>query len=264
MEIVDALTVIARPGWQQLELTVEATGDRVFASSIIESKGQWIEERADLGLDPVDVRAALDEALGDLVKSSSKKIATLSIERDGDRKCHLAAKDQADAVLFECTLDERHSNHRVFTEALYSAALAAAARIDAQQQWLASQALGHDDWEYDSRYAQLVLKKGVLPWRSFSAQMIATWAKESETLLWAWANQDLAPPSTELSRRMHAQPPSEPGLGVLGRAHIPADEGFASAMARLATARSDADAVYPAVYENGVIYLAIYKDRSGA
>ena len=129
MEIVDALTVLARPGWQRLELAVEhaldTSGARVFASSIIETAGQWIEQRADLGLDPVDVRAALDEALGDLVQSSGATIASLSIERDGDRRSHLAAKDRADVILFECALDEKHVDHRVFTEALYAAALGA-------------------------------------------------------------------------------------------------------------------------------------------
>lgn len=259
MEIIDALTVLARPGWQQLSITVERVPERVFASSIVESAGQWKDLRADLSLDPAEVRASLDEALSDLCKLSATEVTHLSIVRDGDKSACLTAKSANDETLFECSLDERHVPHRVFTEALFEAALSAAARIDRQQQWLAEQALGHDDWEYDGRYAKLVLKKGVLPWRSFSAQVVGSWAKESETLLWAWANRELPPAATVLSRKLREQPALEPGLGVLRRAHIPSDEGFASALARIATARSDANAVYPAVYENGVIYLAIYK-----
>jgi hypothetical protein len=261
MEIVDALTVLGRPGWQQIELTIERTAERTFVSQLVETRGDWHAQRADLGLDPVEVRASLDEAVTDLLKIRTDFVTVLRVDRasQDESEVLLSALDATGSELFACALDARMLEHRVFTEALFATALAAADKIDAQQRWLAVEALGHDDWEYDSRYAHLVLKKGVLPWRSFSAQVVGSWAKEGETFLWAWANQELPPAATVLSRAVKQQSLSDKGLGVLRRAHIPADEAFASALSRLATARSDAACVYPAVHEQGVIYLAIHR-----
>jgi hypothetical protein len=94
----------------------------------------------------------------------------------------------------------------------------------------------------------------------YRAQVVGSWARESETLLWAWANEEMPETCRALSRAAREGAKSEPGLGALRRPHLPADEPFAFALAQLAAARQGARGVYPAAHEQGVIYLAILRD----
>jgi hypothetical protein len=261
MEIVDALTVIATPGWTSLALSIGRREGRPYAHSIVANERTSSAPRAELGLDLGEVRAALDEALSDVDQAlGARGVASeMHVTRDGDHRAAVALLSEDKRLLAESVLDERHLPHRVYTEALYAAAREASA-IDAGQKRLADEAQGHDDWEYDAKTARLELKKGVLPWRSYRAQVVGTWAKESETFLWAWANQELPETSTDLAKRARQSALAEPGLGALRRPHLPADEPFASALARLAAARAGARGVYPAAYDHGVIYLAVVAD----
>ncbi len=261
MEIVDALTVIATPGWTTVTLAVDHRGDQPYAHSIVATERGTPPPRAELGLDAGEVRAALDEALADAERALGNPgaLREVRVQREGDLHATVTLLGPGPRIFDERTLDERALPHRVYTEALFSAALAASA-LDAGQRALSEEAQGHDDWEYDARSARLELRKGVLPWRSYRAQVVGTWAKESETLLWAWANEEIPDTAKALSRAAREGALRDPGLGALRRPHLPADEPFASALARLAAARAGARAVYPAVYDHGVIYLALTPD----
>ncbi|MDP3274761.1 MAG: hypothetical protein Q8Q09_06155 [Deltaproteobacteria bacterium] len=260
LELIDALTVIATPGWTAVELSLALREDRPFAASLVSEGSEEGLARAAMGLDPGDVRAALDEAIAELAEQVCARPVTLArvrVERTGDEYAHVEAWDTRGVSCLVCAIDGRHLPTRVYTEALYAQGLEAAERMDAGQRALAAQAQGHDDWEYDARTTQLSLKKGVLPWRTYEAQVLGSWARESETLLWAWANEELPPTCAALARSVREGTRTEPGLGALRRPHLPADEPFAMALARIAAARTGASAVYPAVYEAGVLYLAI-------
>jgi hypothetical protein len=263
LEILDALVVIATPGWTDVEVNVDRRDDKPYAFSIVARASSASAGRVDLGLDLGEVRAALDEALLDVDRelASEGRVKALRVTRDGDDRATLRFFAANEALIAEVAIDEALYPYRVYTEALYEAALGARV-IDEGQRELVNEAQGHDDWEYESRTAELLLKKGVLPWRVYRAQVIATWAKESETLLWAWANNDLPETAKAMARRVLEGTRNQPGLGALRRPHLPADEPFASALARLAAARAGAWAVYPAAYENGVIYLAVMKEGS--
>lgn len=266
LEILDALVVIATPGWTELEVTVDRRSDdptKAYAFAIVARSVQERGPRAELGLDLGEVRAALDEALSDLDAElgSDKRVRAVIVRRTGDDRASLQFLASDGALLAEVVIDEGLYPYRVYTEALYEAAFGARS-IDDGQRELVTEAQGHDDWEYESRTSELLLKKGVLPWRVYRAQVIATWAKESETLLWAWANDELPETAKALARRVLEGTRNQPGLGALRRPHLPADEPFASALARLAAARAGAWAVYSAVYENGVIYLAVQREGS--
>ncbi|MFO0562041.1 MAG: hypothetical protein U0269_28770 [Polyangiales bacterium] len=263
LEILDALVVIATPGWTDVEVTVDRRDDKPYAFSIVARASGASGGRVDLGLDLGEVRAALDEALLDVDRelASEGRVKALRVTRDGDDRATLRFFAANEAPIAEVVIDEALYPYRVYTEALYEAAFGARV-IDEGQRELVTEAQGHDDWEYESRTAELLLKKGVLPWRVYRAQVIATWAKESETLLWAWANNDLPETAKAMARRVLEGTRNQPGLGALRRPHLPADEPFASALARLAAARAGAWAVYPAAYENGVIYLAVMKEGS--
>lgn len=261
LEILDTLVVIATPGWTELSVTIDRREGKAYAHSVVALEKQRRDARPELGLDLGEVRAALDEALGELDALLGRtELASLALHRSSDEHVVVAALASDGRILVEQTLDERFYPYRVYTEALFDAALAAAT-IDEGQRALSAEAQGHDDWEYDARTLELQLKKGVLPWRVYRAQVIATWAKESETLLWAWANEELPERSKSLSIAARDSTKSNAGLGALRRPHLPADEPFASALARLAAARVGAWAVYPAVYESGVIYLGVLRDR---
>lgn len=263
LEILDALVVIATPGWTDVEVTVDRRDDKPYAFSIVARASSASAGRVDLGLDLGEVRAALDEALIDVERElgGQARLSSLRVTRDGDDRATLRLFAANEAPITEVVIDESLYPYRVYTEALYEAAFGARV-IDEGQRELVTEAQGHDDWEYESRTAELLLKKGVLPWRVYRAQVIATWAKESETLLWAWANNDLPETAKAMARRVLEGTRNQPGLGALRRPHLPADEPFASALARLAAARAGAWAVYPAAYENGVIYLAVMKEGS--
>ncbi len=258
MEIVDALTVIATPGWTAVTLAVEHRAARPHAHSIVATERAPTAPRAELGLDAGEVRAALDEALADAERLVGEPgcLREVRVSRDGDLQATVTLLGEGPRLLAEQTLDERALPHRVYTEALFSAALAARS-LDEGQRALSEEAQGHDDWEYDARSARLELRKGVLPWRSYRAQVVGTWARESETFLWAWGNEEIPDTAKALARAAREGAAREPGLGALRRPHLPADEPFASALARLAAARAGARAVYPAVYDHGVIYLAL-------
>lgn len=261
LEILDALVVIATPGWIEVEVTVGQREGKSFAHSIVATERASREARAELGLDLGEVRAALDEALSELRAALGERpIATVIVRREGDARATVTALSSEPRILHEQTIDERLYPYRVYTEALFDAAREAST-IDAGQRALSSEAAGHDDWEYDGRTLELQLKKGVLPWRIYRAQVVATWARESETLLWGWANDELPERTKTLASAARESTRSSPGLGALRRPHLPADEPFASALARLAAARAGAWAVYPASYESGVIYLGILRDR---
>jgi len=261
LEILDALVVIATPGWTEVEVTVDRREGKPYAFSIVARATSAHSGRVELGLDLGEVRAALDEALSDLDRelAGAATVTALRVIRDGDDRATLRFLSANEALIAEVVIDESLYPYRVYTEALYEAAFGARV-IDEGQRELVSEAQGHDDWEYESRTAELLLKKGVLPWRVYRAQVIATWAKESETLLWAWANNELPETAKAMARRVLEGTRNQPGLGALRRPHLPADEPFASALARLAAARAGAWAVYPAAYENGVIYLAVMKE----
>ncbi len=261
LEILDALVVIATPGWTEVEVTVDRRDDKAFAHSIVAHALTSVAARAELGLDLGEVRAALDEALSELAREAGPSLRALIVVRDGDERAVLSLHAADGAVIDEVPVGDALYPYRVYTEALYEAAYGARS-IDEGQRALVAEAQGHDDWEFESRTAELALKKGVLPWRVYRAQVIATWAKESETLLWAWANDELPETAKAMARRVLDGTRNQPGLGALRRPHLPADEPFASALARLAAARAGARAVYPAAYENGVIYLAILRDES--
>jgi hypothetical protein len=263
LEILDALVVLATPGWTDVEVTVARRDDKPYAHSIVVRRANASCKHVDLGLDPGEVRAALDEALCDVDRATVNKgrVTILRVSRDGDERATLRLFAENEKPIAERVVDETLYPYRVYTEALYEAAFAARV-IDEGQRELAAEAMGHDDWEYESRTAELLLKKGVLPWRVYHAQVIATWAKQSETLLWAWANDELPETAKAMARRVRQDARHQPGLGALRRSYLPADEPFASALARLAAARAGAWAVYPAPYEHGVIYLAIVKEGS--
>lgn len=260
LEILDTLVVIATPGWTELSVTIERRDGAPYAHSIVAREKSPRGPRAELGLDLGEVRASLDAAIAELdVALGRGALASLALHRSSDEHVVVASLASDGRMLSEQTVDERLYPYRVYTEALFDAALAAS-KIDDGQRALSAEAQGHDDWEYDARSLELQLKKGVLPWRVYRAQVIATWAKESETLLWAWANEELPERSKSLSIAARDSTRSHAGLGALRRPHLPADESFASALARLAAARVAAWAVYPAVYESGVIYLGILRD----
>jgi hypothetical protein len=261
LEILDALVVIATPGWTEVEVTVDRRDDKAFAHSIVARSLTTVAARPELGLDLGEVRAALDEALSELAREAGPSLRALVVVRDGDERAVLSLCAADGAVIDEVPVGDGLYPYRVYTEALYEAAYGARS-IDEGQRALVAEAQGHDDWEFESRTAELALKKGVLPWRVYRAQVIATWAKESETLLWAWANDELPETAKAMARKVLDGTRNQPGLGALRRPHLPADEPFASALARLAAARAGARAVYPAAYENGVIYLAILRDES--
>lgn len=255
LEILDALVVVATPGWIEVEVVLERRGEKATAYTIVALQSAPAAARADLGLDLGEVRASLDEALSELDPATR----SITVLRDGDERAVLSLLGADGAVIDEVAVGEMHYPYRVYTEALFDAARGASV-IDEGQRALVAEAQGHDDWEYESRTAELLLKKGVLPWRVYRAQVIATWAKESETLLWGWANQELPETARAMARAALEGTRNQPGLGALRRPHLPADEAFASALARLAAARAGARAVYSAVYESGVIYLAILRE----
>jgi hypothetical protein len=261
LEILDTLVVIATPGWTELSVSIERRDAKPFAHSIVARERAPRDARAELGLDLGEVRASLDAALDELDELLGRgALASLAVHRASDVDATVALLASDARLLAEVPLDERLYPYRVYTEALFDAALAAA-KIDEGQRALSAEAQGHDDWEYDAKTLELQLKKGVLPWRVYRAQVIATWAKESETLLWGWANDELPERSKSLSNAARESTKSHPGLGALRRPHLPADEPFAGALARMAAARVGAWAVYPAVYESGVIYLGVLRER---
>jgi hypothetical protein len=264
LEIHDALMVIAPRGWQSVRLCLARRADgspRVAElSTTLGPAGS--RPKPDLGVQAGAFHGVLNEALADLERAARDagipwSAITLVATRESPERARLELRDDADATVHAVTLDAPVLAHAMFSEALFDLIETTLPEADRRQESLLADIAGHDEWNYDQSTTTLTLSKGVLPWRSYRAEIVGTWAEPSETWLWAWANRSLAPSSRRAVETVRDTLRATAGLSAFARPSFPCDERFASLLALVAAARMDARGVYPASYGEGVAYLAV-------
>jgi hypothetical protein len=169
---------------------------------------------------------------------------------------HLRDDDGADVRAIE--LGPADLAALVFTDALFDALAATEPAAARGQAALDAAVAGHDDWTYDAGTGALALTKGVLPWRTLRAEVLGSYAHESATFLWGWANGHLDPRSVRAVTALRDAARASQGLGALVRPSLPCEEGFALRLARLAAARVGATGIYRASYGPGVLAFAVF------
>jgi hypothetical protein len=258
LEIVDALAGVVARSWQKLELRlVRGAHGRARVAEI----GTHVAidpppVRPPLGLEPGSLQGAANEAIADLLEmlGVAKDLPTdLVVERKTDGSFELRIGSRSVAI------STAHAELLLFTEPFFDALVEVENVFEPQQKTLSAEIAGHDDWEYDATTQTLQLKKGVLPWRALRAVAIGSMAYESESWLWAWANDALPEGASVDVARVRDGALNAPGMSVLRRAEMPCSEEFAVRLAAIAAMKMGARGIYGAPFETGVMMLAVLR-----
>lgn len=265
LEIHDALTMVAPRGWTSVRIHLARHSDgslHVSEMSTTVSADRTLP-KPDLGLDPQGFsRNILHAAIGDLASAARAHglawpETVLTFERQGLQRATLSLLDERETVLHTFVLHEQELAHALFTEPLFDLFVQNLPEADRRQRIFLADINGHDDWNFDAATGQLTLFKGVLPWRIYRAQAIGSYAHESGSWLWAWANEFIDPAARRAVTAIRDQALRTPGLALFTRSCLPASERFASILSLVTGAWMDAQGIYPAPYGPGTVYLAI-------
>jgi hypothetical protein len=264
LEIVDAAMVIAPRGWRSVRLELErrAADSIRVAELTTHLAGDRPLAKPSLGLEVGAFHGVINEAINDLratlvTRGIAWTAAAFRIDRRDDGAYVCALLDANDAVAHSIVLEGARADALIFTEPLFDALLAAEPAMAERQAALSERVRGHDDWNYDSAVGTLTLSKGVLPWATLHAEPIGSFAYDSETWLWAWANDALADERRAMTRRLRDAARTERGMSALVRPTLPCTEAFATRIAALAAHRVGAEGIYGAPFGPGVLILAV-------
>lgn len=272
LEIVDTLTLLAPRGYASLRVAIEREPLRAGAfTAVLDRAFEAPPVKPDVGVDLEGMRAVLDEALGDLLRAmgartGERSVAALRVEREnvtarGASQVRVALLDAEEQEIFAIELPPRALRQLIFTDALFELTHELGPRIASAQQAFVRDIEGHDDWAFDQATRTLSLARGALPWRTYDASLLGTWARESETFLWAWANREVAPSSVDEVAKVRDALAVDPGLGAFRRSTIPCEKRFAGALAQLAAAQLGALGVFSGDYGAGELFLAVLERR---
>jgi hypothetical protein len=256
LEIVDALSAVVARSWQRIDLRLVRGGHG--RARVAEIRTHVAIDppppKPPLGLEPGSLQGAANEAFADLLEMldlGNDVPLDASIERVPGGGFELRIGTQTIAI------SPTHADLLLFTESLFDALGEVEKSFEPRQKALSAEIAGHDDWEYDASTQTLQLKKGVLPWRALRAVAIGSMAYESESWLWAWANDALPDAARDDVARVRDEAARAPGMSVLRRAELPCSEEFAVRLAAIAALRMDARGIYGAPFGSGVMMLAV-------
>lgn len=265
LEIHDALMVTAPRGWQRVEIDLERRGGalRVREMRSALDPAAAGADKPDLGIDAHEFAGILAAAASDLLgvaraAGTPWTGAAMAMHREGRARAVLELREPGGAVARRIELGPDALDALVFTEALFDALVEVEPIAARNEAALEADIAGHDEWNYEQQSCELLLSKGVLPWRTLPAQIIGTYAPESATFLWGWANEHVDPRCTRAVVALREWARTVPGMRVLLRPSLPCEEGFSVKLARLAAVRMGARGVYRASFGPGVLAFAVF------
>jgi hypothetical protein len=258
VEIYDTTMALLPRGWRNVSIPLEriANDSLRLATTDFARETSPSPNNPDLGIEPESLLGNLTEAIRDLDREV--RDAGFVWSRQHIEIVRTAA-DEGRVILSEgptIEIDASVLDARVYTEALFDL-LTDTTAFEIRQREFSEEVMGHDEWNYDSRMGTLTLERGVLPWRTFTAQPIGSYAFESGTWLWAWANTSLPASCTQAACEFRASIETRAGLGVLRRPSFPCAESFAARLAAIAAAKLGARGIYRATYGPGALFLMI-------
>lgn len=264
LEIHDALALVATAGWRtvRMDLTRGSDGTLRVAQWTTTLSETRTRARPDLGIEPGAMFGVLNEAANDLAAlTRSMGIAwsgeSLLAERDGDTRALLSLADASARIEHTIELGPGDLDELLFTDALFTAAAESEPAIERLERALDGRAEGHTGWGYDQESGVLDLTRGNERVLQVQAEAIGSYAFESETWLWAWANPAIDPERARLVRSVRDWAARQTGLSAFCRPTLPCAESFADTLARIVATRGGAQGIYRAVFGKGVLLLAI-------
>lgn len=258
LELLDLCQVLRPRGWRQIELRRDAFG----ALNLIDQRDGEGVPVPRLGVPEEHWLSALGANFGELTARLGRRAPewsrdALSVSAVGaDGLATVRAIHEGREVAAH-ELGPEQSQELLLTEPLFQWLDELLPRVDALQTKLEGDLHGHDDWAFDQNTLELTLARGALPWRQWRASLLGTWAEESGTLLWGWANRHVAPTCTQAIRAFRGAVEGRAGFNFFRRAETPMEEALAATLASCASAELGARGMYRASYGPGMLYLAV-------
>jgi hypothetical protein len=211
-----------------------------------------------LGRDQGDLVAGMNGAVatiaGDLGEAWQGLAARVDRAQDGSASLVLLGAEGAEQSRLTLAADTVDS--LVLSDALFDALDASRPTAHALQNAFQQAIQGFRRWDasQDTSELSFVLADGQ-SW-TMRGQALGSWSSESDTWMWAWANQTVEPGFSAESARLRDTASGRRGLAAMTTGKFPARKPFAVELALHAAALLGAQGVFPGPFGQGLLFIA--------